>query len=72
MKISENELKQYSEEVFKKRFYNYFVEGKYLMNDEISLDSYFLTPFEVKTCFKHSKGEYIRDIEGATTNLPSG
>ena len=72
LKVKKEELKSYSEIVLKKRFYNYFVEGKYLSNEIIRLDSYFLNETEAKRCFRESKEEYIKYIEGATNNLPSG
>lgn len=71
-KVSKTNLKQYAKSVLKKRFYNYFVNGDYLSNEIIILESFFMTELEAKECFKESKQEYIKYIEGATSNLPSG
>jgi hypothetical protein len=67
--ISKEILKSYATDVLKIRFYNYFVDKKYLSNEPISMDSYFLNPKEVKKCFRESKSEYISYITNATSNL---
>lgn len=71
-RIKKDTLKYYAREIIKKRFYKYFTEGKYLSNSPIIIDSFYLDNEDVKSCFKESKEEYIKYIEGATMNLPSG
>lgn len=72
IRVKKEVLKSYSREIIKKRFYNYFSNGQYLSNSPIIIDSVYLNQQEVKSCFRESKTEYIKYIEGATTNLPSG
>ena len=72
MDLPKEELKHYSREILKKRFYNYFTEGKYLSSEIINIDSFFLSKKEAISCFKISKSEYIIYLDAATRNLPSG
>lgn len=72
MRIKKEILKSHARIVIKKRFYEYFSKGKYLTNSPIFIDSFFLDEEDVKWCFNTSKEEFIKYIEGATRNLPSG
>lgn len=69
--ISKEMLKSYASDVLKIRFYNYFVDKKYLSNEPVIIDSYFLSPKEAKKCFRESKAAYISYINNATSNLPT-
>ncbi|EDM42810.1 hypothetical protein SCB49_14780 [unidentified eubacterium SCB49] len=71
MNISNEQLKIYSKKVLRNRFYKYFTDGKYRTNEVIEIDSFFLNIKETKACFKLSKEEYIKYLDGATRDLPA-
>ncbi|WP_324023654.1 hypothetical protein QSV08_12415 [Maribacter sp. BPC-D8] len=62
-------IKSYATDIIKKNFYEYFTKGKYLSNEPINIESYYLFKKEVKKCFTESKAKFIQNRNSMTQNL---
>ena len=67
--VPKEELKDHAKVFHQKSFFNYFIEGKHFHDEQIELNSKFLSKKELKSCFRLAKYAYRQYREHGTHGI---